>query len=163
MAHLVDLPSLLLHFQCLKNCLIYFVLCFNRFRWENKSSLCYSILAGCAKCSVLFCFQNSVLKLGSLQFWRTLRCVMGLAGRRVSLYDRMCISAPTAVNLSSLIAHLSVCLSASLNAFYQSLGSCLWLSPWDRVLPSVCSGEIPGCSYGHPAKFLDVPCQSSSD
>lgn len=87
---------------------------------------------------------------------------MGLAGRRESLYDRMCISAPTAVYLSSLSAHLSVCLSANLNAFYQSLGSRLQLLPWDRVLPSVCSGEIPGCSYSHPAKFLDVPRQSSS-
>ena len=138
MAQLVDFPSLLLHFQCLKNCLIYFVLCFNYFRWENKSSPCYSILAGSGKCSVLFCFQNSAIKLGSQRFWRVLRCVMGLAGSGVSLYDRMCISAPTAVYLSSQITHLSVCLSASLNAFYQSLGSCLWLSPWDRVLPSFC-------------------------
>lgn len=54
---------------------------------------------------------------------------MGLTGRRVSLYERVCISAPKAVYLSSLIAHLSECLSACLNAFYQSLGSYLWLPP----------------------------------
>ena len=55
---------------------------------------------------------------------------MGLAGRRgVSLNERVCISVPIAVYLSSLIAHLSECLSACLNAFYQSSGSCLWLPP----------------------------------
>lgn len=82
---------------------------------------------------------------------------MGLAGRRrVSLYERVSISVPVAMYLLSLTAHLS----ARLNAFCWSLGSCLWLAPWNRVPPFVCSGETPGSSYNHSAKFLDVPHQS---
>lgn len=85
-----------------------------------------------------------------------------MAERRGSLHERVCISVPVAVCLLSLTAHLSVRLSVHLNAFCWSLGSCLWLGLWNRVLPSICSGETPGCLYSYPAKFLDVLHQSPS-
>lgn len=84
----------------------------------------------------------------------------GVDWKKCQFIERVSISEPVVAYLLSVTAHPSVRPSAHLTCILLESGKLSMAGLWNRVPPFVCSGETPGFSNNHSAKFLDVPHQS---